>query len=590
MLHFGFSYIGFIYLLLLFIPNVIWSKHQPKDYEKYVVNENRVLLLMERTGEVLVCCFALIFSDFNIQRISLWSLWLGLSFLLMLFYECYWIRYFKSEKTMADFYSSFCGIPLAGATLPVMAFFFLSIYGVNFPLLISVVILGIGHIGIHRAHYKEISRPKESWKAGCIPVFICRWIGIIAAAAILLFVLTIIGMKNITYLIGIVKTGGAKTEGMSIESEAGQPEKSPAESEAGQTEVKPADAGPAAGESGQKEIVDDTVIEERILELAPQIMAGDDVDIEDVDIEKEGIPYQMTEVSFYDITGDGKQELFVYIEPSEGGWWSDPNEGAIYVIAQDDNENYLILSKNWTFRSGYTQLLAADGTEIWAAGYSSASSWKGGSRFHLGYREGQIVVDSIERYGFHWDLPVINKVYDYRQGLFQVYAGRNPDEGKTEGYGDYIPIEKSIKIDEETFESRLIPFTDYVFERNLYPDVYSNWSPFSEDWWQDGGRYPEEGEESGSGIAYWIEDAAGDKPDEMLAEAVAQSGLQLEKKAYPWTEETKANVMELLRCPVADYYYISEEYGAAYMRGEVCFYEKNISEFNGSEWWRELKE
>ena len=80
MLHFGFSYIGFIYLLMLFIPNMIWSKNQPKDYEKYVVNENKILLAMERTGEVLVCCFVLIFSDFNIKKISLWSVWLLVSF------------------------------------------------------------------------------------------------------------------------------------------------------------------------------------------------------------------------------------------------------------------------------------------------------------------------------------------------------------------------------------------------------------------------------------------------------------------------------------------------------------------------------
>ena len=157
MLHFGFSYIGLIYLLMLFIPNMIWAKNQPKDYEKYVVNENKVLLALERTGEVLVCCLVLIFSDFNIKRISLWSLWLLVSFLLMVLYEGYWLRYFKSERTMADFYNSFCGIPLAGATLPVLAFFLLGIYGKNVLLLAAVVFLGIGHIGIHYNHKKEIT-------------------------------------------------------------------------------------------------------------------------------------------------------------------------------------------------------------------------------------------------------------------------------------------------------------------------------------------------------------------------------------------------------------------------------------------------
>ena len=34
---------GLIYLVLLMLPNIIWTKNQPKDYEKYVGNENRVL-------------------------------------------------------------------------------------------------------------------------------------------------------------------------------------------------------------------------------------------------------------------------------------------------------------------------------------------------------------------------------------------------------------------------------------------------------------------------------------------------------------------------------------------------------------------
>lgn len=41
-MHLGFSYTGLIYLLMLFIPNIIWTKNQPKDYEKYVVNEKKI--------------------------------------------------------------------------------------------------------------------------------------------------------------------------------------------------------------------------------------------------------------------------------------------------------------------------------------------------------------------------------------------------------------------------------------------------------------------------------------------------------------------------------------------------------------------
>lgn len=157
-MNFGFSYVGLIYLVMLMLPNIIWTRNQPKDYEKYVGNENKVLLAFERVGEVLVSCAALVFSDFNIKPWSSWSWWLVLSFALMAFYEIYWIRYFKSERTMEDFYSSILGIPVAGATLPVLAFMLLAVYGKNIILGVAVIILGIGHIGIHLMHRREIGK------------------------------------------------------------------------------------------------------------------------------------------------------------------------------------------------------------------------------------------------------------------------------------------------------------------------------------------------------------------------------------------------------------------------------------------------
>ncbi|MEM5766828.1 MAG: hypothetical protein AAGU32_00815 [Bacillota bacterium] len=152
--HFGFSYVGLLFLLMLTIPNLIWTKHLPRGYESR--SESKTLLVFERVGQVLVTCTALIFSDFNLRPWSIWTLWLIAAAILMLLYELWWIRYFKSQKTLADFYSSFCGVPVAGATLPVIAFFLLGIYGKVIWLLFSVVILGIGHIGIHLQHRKEL--------------------------------------------------------------------------------------------------------------------------------------------------------------------------------------------------------------------------------------------------------------------------------------------------------------------------------------------------------------------------------------------------------------------------------------------------
>lgn len=160
-MHFGFSYVGLTFLLLLFVPNLFWTKNKPKDYESYVKNENRILKILESIGQVLVTCIVLIFKDFNFRAGSLWILWLAAASVFMLLYEMYWIKYFRSEKTMKDFYSSFIGIPVAGATLPVIAALLLGIYGKSIPLILAAAILGIGHIGIHLNHKKEISKAKE---------------------------------------------------------------------------------------------------------------------------------------------------------------------------------------------------------------------------------------------------------------------------------------------------------------------------------------------------------------------------------------------------------------------------------------------
>jgi hypothetical protein len=96
---------------------------------------------------------------------------------------------------MEDFYSSFLGIPVAGATLPVCAFFLLGIYGSNAFLLIAVVILGIGHIGIHLQHKNEILEKKRS-----LFIRILKWIGAAVGIVLALTFIFVIGCRNINYL------------------------------------------------------------------------------------------------------------------------------------------------------------------------------------------------------------------------------------------------------------------------------------------------------------------------------------------------------------------------------------------------------
>ena len=150
-MNFGFSPVGLLFLLMLFVPNIIWSKNQPKDYEQYSKNENGLLLAFERIGEVLVTVLSL-FCGVGFQ----FSFLLILGFIILIIYELAWMKYFRSDKTMKDMLASFLKIPVPIACLPVLAFLILGIVSGNIFLIISSIILAIGHIGIHLDHRRNL--------------------------------------------------------------------------------------------------------------------------------------------------------------------------------------------------------------------------------------------------------------------------------------------------------------------------------------------------------------------------------------------------------------------------------------------------
>lgn len=153
---FGFSFVGLAFLLALFVPNLVWAlAARPRDYDPS--SENRVLGILERVGQVATTAAALLFADTNLKPWTPWSWWLIAAIALMVAYEAAWIRYFTSPRTMQDFTRSLLGIPVPLASLPVAAFLLLGVYGRVIWLIAAVVILGIGHIGIHLQHARKSS-------------------------------------------------------------------------------------------------------------------------------------------------------------------------------------------------------------------------------------------------------------------------------------------------------------------------------------------------------------------------------------------------------------------------------------------------
>lgn len=150
----GFSYIGFIYVMLLMIPNVIWAIKDSNLFNN--IKENKLLSFLEKTGQILIIIMLLTFLDFNLQELSFWYIWLIMSSIFMIMYECWWIRYFKSKNKKQDFYSNFIGIPLPGAVLPIISFLFLGIYGKSIIFIIITIVFAISHIGLHINNKKNM--------------------------------------------------------------------------------------------------------------------------------------------------------------------------------------------------------------------------------------------------------------------------------------------------------------------------------------------------------------------------------------------------------------------------------------------------
>ena len=151
----GFSPISLLFLAMLFVPNIMWARHLPEGYAEISKNKSRVLLALERVGEVATSCCAVIFVC--PQGLSFpWVLWLCAAFLLMVLYEIAWARYFADSGKLVDMYAPLGPISIPLASLPVVAFLLLGIWYASPIAVAAAIVLGIGHIGIHLGHAREL--------------------------------------------------------------------------------------------------------------------------------------------------------------------------------------------------------------------------------------------------------------------------------------------------------------------------------------------------------------------------------------------------------------------------------------------------
>ncbi len=150
---FRFSALGATYLVMLFVPNLLWARLRKRDDEGEP-KESALLLVLERLGQAGTTVAALAAPVTGAPGASRITCLIG-SLLAIGLYELAWVRYFRSPRTTFDLYRPWGPIPLPLAILPVLGFALLALYELHVALLTCVTILGVGHIGIHWQHQKR---------------------------------------------------------------------------------------------------------------------------------------------------------------------------------------------------------------------------------------------------------------------------------------------------------------------------------------------------------------------------------------------------------------------------------------------------
>lgn len=138
-MQYGFSYMGFLFLLFLMAPSFYWANLP--GYTQYRSHKKWVFAALDRAGLTAMFPVTLIFKNYDYRGPEPQLIFLILGGLCMLFYYLHWIRCCRQHCAPM----SLGKIPLT--VLPVLSMVFLSIYGHSLWLFLAAAVYGIGHVG-----------------------------------------------------------------------------------------------------------------------------------------------------------------------------------------------------------------------------------------------------------------------------------------------------------------------------------------------------------------------------------------------------------------------------------------------------------
>lgn len=151
----GFSLVGVLIAGIFMMPSIFFvTKFPPKNIPEGLKEPARLLVIMERTGQV-GCIFFLIFSNTYFKNAK-FDVFFWMMMLFIVLYYILWCYYLLRDCEYVVLIKPILFVPILGALLPVFSIASCSFWIGNVYLGVSTSILALGHIGIHWDQYKQL--------------------------------------------------------------------------------------------------------------------------------------------------------------------------------------------------------------------------------------------------------------------------------------------------------------------------------------------------------------------------------------------------------------------------------------------------
>jgi len=150
--------LGFMLLCAVMLPNIAFLIWKPVDQKPVKSSIWDILEHIGRIASMIFLCFDLgkPYLSTVFASKGLFIAWVISTSLITGLYIGIWMRYFLCGRTVELCYKSFF-IPMPLVILPVLDFLITGILGANLALIISSILLGIGHIMVSLSTKKQLS-------------------------------------------------------------------------------------------------------------------------------------------------------------------------------------------------------------------------------------------------------------------------------------------------------------------------------------------------------------------------------------------------------------------------------------------------